>query len=414
MENTPHSAESATPSRPSISEFSVFGRRRGKFFMKLFFYEGLAVFLPYCLISSLTHPDFSSNNLQTYFILLFGAFSLLGLFIMDFIGFQYRIIDRMTRGFTKILAIFGLVGSILLIVFSWNGWNPYNWGITAGIILTLVAFEGFGWYFIRANRAIQLKKEPPYFRSTVYALALCGIGFFLEFFIPLSILFGLAISFLLFLIIMRYELVNVVPKVKERNLIKPFRRVTIWNFLIDFIKLIGIIITIVSLSYNGKIVLFPLPISNLWIFHLCLVCMAASITMIFIHHNNQKLYGLIVILIMFSANLIMFILIRFVVNTPSAIIAILNGISIAGLYYFIEQKMDQSPNVRAMPGSFYILVLFLFLMSIILRHEPTADMVLEIAAPVVSILGIAYILGYVRDRPKTSHVVYWEPIVGKE
>jgi MFS family permease len=403
--------QSETESLQNPRHFSVFGRRRGKFFMKLFYYEGLMLFLPYIILTYLSQLDFESSIPQSNFIIVMMAISLSGLFIMDFIGFQSRILDRYSRFITLSFAIVGLLGSILILLFSFNGFNIYNWGIAFGTVLVFIAFQGFGWYFIRADRGIVAKKkERPYFQSTVYAIGLSSFGFLMEFFIPQGLIIGILISFAAFLAIMRYELVEVTPKLKVRHIIKPFRRVTAWNFFIDMVKLGAIILTVLALSYNSNYVLFPTGpniLPNQWVLNLFVVGLSATVAMYVYNKIKLRFYGLLVIVVVFFITIGMTAIIWIYPAVHWAIIAALNGWTIAGLYYFIEQKMDLSSNVRAMPGSFYILVFIIFSLAIAFRTEPNLARYLTNLGPIVSLLGIAYIYGYLQGIPQNSLKVSW-------
>ena len=78
----------------------------------------------------------------------------------------------------------------------------------------------------------------------------------------------------------------------------------------------------------------------------------------------------------------------------------MNGISFAGAFFFIEQKIYKSNNVRVMPGSFYILIFIIVSVSIVLRMNSEYDLLLDIIKIVVSVAGIVYIIGYIREAPK--------------
>ena len=365
----------------------------------------------------MTSPSYDSTTLQSYFFITVVGLGLLGLFIMDMIGIQTRLLDRLTRFTTLAFALLGLASVVCILIFGWNDLNPQNWGVLLPTLTLFCSYAGLGWYFIRADRGIVLKNERPYFEFTVYALFFCGVGFLMELLIPRGLLIGIGVSFLIFIIIMRYELVPVKPKFKERKLIKPFKRVTWWNFVIDMVKLVAVIVTILALSYNGTYVLFPRGPNvapNQWIINLAFVGLSGALAMFIFNKIKTKFFGLIVILAMFVVSLIETALLLWLPHTPFEIFAVCNGITLVGLYYFIEQKMDVSTNVRSMAGSFYILVFMLFLFAIVLRVEPGLSRIFDILTPLVSLLGIFYITGYVRDRPAVSHVVDWEPVIKKE
>ena len=52
------------------------------------------------------------------------------------------------------------------------------------------------------------------------------------------------------------------------------------------------------------------------------------------------------------------------------VIGIINGFTLAGVYYFIEQKVNDSPNVRALPGSFYFFIMIIIFAALLLASLP--------------------------------------------
>ena len=57
-----------------------------------------------------------------------------------------------------------------------------------------------------------------------------------------------------------------------------------------------------------------------------------------------------------------------------------------------------------MPGSFYALILILFVISLSARIEPLRKLSLEDLKIMCSIAGLAFIVGYMRNQPKRSEL----------
>ena len=55
-----------------------------------------------------------------------------------------------------------------------------------------------------------------------------------------------------------------------------------------------------------------------------------------------------------------------------------------------------------MPGSFYVLIFIIVISAIILRINPDVDDVIENSKFALSLIGMAYIIGYIREAPKQT------------
>jgi len=113
-------------------------------------------------------------------------------------------------------------------------------------------------------------------------------------------------------------------------------------------------------------------------------------------------YGLAVIIILYLLCLLQYLLVNTFYLHWWILIAPINGFTLAGVYFFIEQKLFKSNNVRAMPGSFYLLILIIVISALILRVDPGFDDVIENSRFALSLIGLAYIIGYIREAPKQT------------
>ncbi len=82
------------------------------------------------------------------------------------------------------------------------------------------------------------------------------------------------------------------------------------------------------------------------------------------------------------------------------VIGIINGFTLAGVYYFIEQKVNDSPNVRALPGSFYFFIMIIIFAALLLRSLPDVNNIIEEGRALTAIVGIAYIIGTLKEASK--------------
>ena len=192
------------------------------------------------------------------------------------------------------------------------------------------------------------------------------------------------------------------PEIKPRKLVQAYKRTTFYNYVIDIAKATAIVVTLVAVLYNGSI-LYPqgVPSASLeWIPRLSLMIFVAAIGMALFTKMQDKFYGLIPIILLFGIGIMQYVVVHIFLWNQWWLIAVLNGISFAGAFFFIEQKVYKSNNVRAMPGSFYILIFIIVSVAIVLRMNPEYDLLLDNIKIIVSVAGIVYIFGYLREAPK--------------
>jgi hypothetical protein len=374
------------------------------FFMKLYFYLGIVCYIPYFIILNILNTSFfsdSSNEILTYGLILGTLFIL---FIMDNIGMHSSFIDRISRLITLILTLIGASLSIfILLIPKLDILNPTNAEFYSKLALIFI-FELLGWFFIRNSRGLSKVKVKPIYNTSMWSLLLCGIIFLFEYFIEDVIFVFLAMTFLIYpIIIIGWGKLKVIPSIKPRKLVKPYRRTTFYNYAIDIGKAVVIILTILAVIYDGTVVLYPVELSSnptAWIRNLAIVGIFAAIAMELYTKIQSAFYGLAVIIILYLLCLAQYLLVNTFYIHLWYLIAPINGFTLAGVYFFIEQKLFKSNNVRAMPGSFYVLILIIVISAIILRVDPDIDDVIENSKFALSLIGIAYIIGYVREAPK--------------
>ncbi len=229
-------------------------------------------------------------------------------------------------------------------------------------------------------------------------------SFLFEYFLPGALMISIAVimgSYPFFIIFMGQP--KVVPHIKPRKLVSSYKRSTFYNYIIDALKALAILTTILATIYNGSVVLYPdmqLVTSTEWIRNLAITVIFAGIGMEIVTLIQDKFYGLLVLILLYILNILQYLLINTLHLEFWWIGAPLNGLVIAGIYFFIEQKIYKSDNVGVMPGCFYMLILGVLVLAILLRSDPEMDRILENTKFVVSLIGIAYIIGYIREAPK--------------
>ncbi len=373
-------------------------------FMKIFFYFGLFGFIPYFFLhvssSELPLTDFNSFE----FFIIFESSTFLVLLIMDVIGMNTSYLDRISRLITLIMVGTGIGAAIYLYILTQDDWTTnINQVVIASSVL-LVVFSFLGWFFIRSDRGLSPTKTKPFYNETVWVLLLLGLIYLVDFYVNGFLLLAMAGLFTIYpFAIIIYGKPKVVPHIKSRRLVKKYGRTTFYNYTIDAVKALMIFLTMLVLSYDGTVVLYPIYESSaqhLWIRNLAFVGIWSSIAMSIFTKIQNKFYNLLVFLILFVVGIGEYILVNTFYVHIWWLITFTNGIMLAGIFYFIEQKIYESDNISVMPGSFYILLAIIFITGILLRENPEIDDILENIQFTLSLLGIGYILGYIREGPK--------------
>ncbi|MHA1720347.1 MAG: hypothetical protein ACTSWX_13995 [Promethearchaeota archaeon] len=372
------------------------------FFMKLYFYIGMVCYIPYLVINFIFNsPDFSDQTFKIISISLIAG-PILILFIMDNFGMYSSFIDRISRLITLILTLIGAFLSLFILFIPKLDFLSFQAEIYLKIAI-IVNFEFLGWFFIRNSRGLSDIKVKPFYNTSMWSLLLCGVILLIEYFLHNSIFLFLAISFLSYpIIIIGWGKLKVIPTIKPRKLVNPYKRATFYNYSIDFIKATVVLLTILAVIYDGTVVLYPAELNvnpNAWIRNLGVVGIFAAIAMELYIKIQTKFYGLAVIILLYLLCLVQYLLVNTFYIYLWFLIAPINGFTLAGVYFFIEQKLFKSSNMRVMPGSFYLLILIIVIGAIILRINPDIDDVVENSKFTLSIIGLAYIIGYIREAP---------------
>ncbi|WP_371803184.1 hypothetical protein [Candidatus Lokiarchaeum ossiferum] len=313
-------------------------------------------------------------------------------------------LDRISRLITLIFSITGAIASIFLFINIQKGWEIALSEIIIWASILSYSFAFLGWFFIRAEHGLTPKKKKPLYNTSFWALWICGICFLFEFFLPGAFMISIALImgvYPFFIILMGQP--KVVPHIKPHKLVSSYTRATFYNYIIDAFKALAILVTIVAIIYNGSVVLFPETQtinSTEWIRNLAITIIFAGIGMEIVTLIQDKFYGLLVLIVLYILCIVQYILLNTLHFEYWWIAAPLNGLIIAGIYFFIEQKIYKSDNVGVMPGSFYMLILCIIILAILLRTDTEIDRMLENTKLIASLVGIAYIIGYIREAPK--------------
>ncbi len=239
---------------------------------------------------------------QIPYFLWVQVLGLIGLLIMDSYSIRSTFVDRVRKIITLVVSIIGCIIVIVLLILVWNGWDNTNIYVSYCCASILVCFEFLGWFFVRNDRGIMTEIKQPSFTMSMFALIICALLFFFEYIFPNSLLIGLGVSFLLFpFAIFREGIKDITPNVDPRKLTTKYERITIWNFMIDAVKLIAIITALIVLTYNGQIVLFPNPAiygPDAWRQNLALTCFIAAFAMLLYHRMQKKMPLSVIILVL--------------------------------------------------------------------------------------------------------------------
>jgi hypothetical protein len=378
------------------------------FFMKLFFYQGLVVFLPFFIINIANYSPNILNDSNISTTVTYGLIFMAVLISMDIFGIQSLYLDRISRLITAIAAFLGAMITIFLLIVTNEGWSDHNSRLIGASMAVIMMYQFLGWFFIRAERGLTKKRGKPEFATTFLALLVCSGMYILEYFLNGAVLVIMIISFLIYPVcITLWGRLKVVPRIKPKQITKRYKRATLYNFVIDIVKAFSVILLIIVIMYNGDVVLFPDQTGGdpyLWVRNLALLTVVATTAMIIYSKFQKTFHGLFVIIVILLLGILQYLLVNFFDIKSWWVITTINGFTFAGVYYFIEQKMDQSDNIRALPGSFYMLLFMVVMFSIIFRVDAQNNQWLENIKLLFSLLGIAYIIGYIREAPKQKSI----------
>jgi hypothetical protein len=366
-----------------------------RFYMHLFFYFGLVCFLPWIILRArlIDHTTLSDDQMLNFF--LFIGFMILTLFVMDNYGVRSMHLDRLSRyltsGATLLGAFFILALYINMFLFGWNPHDAFQINIVYG---TAWVFCFLGWFHIRGDRGINKQDQKPKYRSA-------SLSFFIIF---IAFLFGLitlnAIFPFMFLAMVSYPIAlfvvkgfKVEVKTRIRNLTKPLKKLRLWDFIIDAFRAIALTTAVLALMFDGKVLY-----EGDWMKNFITVSLVAAVALQFYDRLKNRMMGLAVVSWCFVFAITQFIISRwFVFEYKIFVLDILNGFTLGGVFFFIEQKAEKSANVRALAGIYYLNIIIIFIFGILARGIPLFNNILESLKLICSLVGIANILGYMRS-----------------
>ncbi|MHA1674707.1 MAG: hypothetical protein ACTSYI_13895 [Promethearchaeota archaeon] len=385
------------------------------FLMNLYFYLGFTAYLPYFLIQGLQYfplnSEGNSSTTMTIIVAIIGG-ELLIFFLMDIFGMQSNFLDRISRLIPLIMVLLGAATMIYqFVLITSSGWvSEYPTILFLGIF-NLLTFGVLGWFFIRHEYGLTAQNLSPSMHDSMLCLLISGILFFFEFFLPGALLIGISISFVAYpFIILIWGRPKVVPQVKARKLVNPYKRATFSNFIIDMMKASAILITILVVLYDGSSILFPIDAVNGgtingdfdWLRNLAIVSFFAALGMFLYSKFSYRFHGLFTTFLIYLLTFVHFLIVIVFDLHEWWVIAPINGFTLAGVYFFIEQKIFKSDNVRIMSGSYYTLIFLIIVVAILLRVDPETDILIDYGRLLVSCVGIAYLLGYIRESPNSN------------
>ncbi|MHA1745119.1 MAG: hypothetical protein ACTSWW_03900, partial [Promethearchaeota archaeon] len=226
--------------------------------MKLFYYLGLSVFLPYLIIQIAQKSGLGYTYASIRFFIGFTTGDLLMFLLMDYIGMKSSYLDRISRLITLIVSIVAaLISGALFFSILDDGWDTDFSLIVSLSIALMICFGYLGWFFVRSERGLSSSKTKPHLITSSWALLIGGILFLLEALVPGLMFLGLLILFVSYpILIIFWGKPKVVPEIKPRKLVQAYKRTTFYNYVIDIAKATAIVVTLVAVLYNGSI-LYP-------------------------------------------------------------------------------------------------------------------------------------------------------------
>lgn len=392
-----------------------------QFMSKFISYQGLLVFLPYVIINILTKPQNPISE-ENYGWILLLTLLLFGIMVMfDFWGIKSKFLDNHSR---SIIIFLALVGTILLInisVLISTGWDNSNIFTLVSIFMVIIIYLLIGWFFIRSEETNRPSAEVRPIRSSAYCFlgsaVIWGLGYSVDFlnlnsFInaEIVILAGLAFSFILYPIITIVASKNFVESEKRVVLSKREKLVAVTDFLWDSVKIVLLIITFYIFSYNGE-VLFPSEAiinddPSLYRRNLMWLLFSASLVALIVEQlEEEKLLGKFLVTMVLVAAFLQFVFVEiFLYRDQWLFITILNGITMAGVFLFIEKKILKSGNVAVLPGIMFFIIFFIQFGSILMNNPNYLEFQPYISwfRLLISIGGLFYVYIRLKFMPEKS------------
>jgi len=370
-----------------------------QFMTKMLSYQGLFVFLPYTLIHilKLSLNPISTQNSDGFLIFILIMFGII--FLFDIIGLKKLFLDKYSRIITTVVSYFGGICIGILGYLTYNNWNNSNIFLLFIVGCIVVSYLLIGWFYIRSEKTNKPSKEDKPLRSSAHCFFFSalpwGIGYFIH---SIGILIGLIISLIFYPIVVYLGDKKIIED--EKNIIRPEKLavresfIALTDFIVDITKVLFLLITCIAFSYNGPLVLYPQEaVLNPIIYwrNLMWVTISASITAFVFEQLEELLFGKFIIILVFisAASQSIFSFLKY--NDQWLIFSILNGITLAGVFTFIEQKIAKSGNVRVLPGSMFYLIFIIELITLLLNNFSELYLTMEILRLLIPIGGLIYV-----------------------
>ncbi|MHA1340246.1 MAG: hypothetical protein ACTSRZ_08830 [Promethearchaeota archaeon] len=370
-----------------------------QFMAKMLSYQGLFVFLPYLMVHLLklsVNPisEQDSNGFIIFMLIMFGV-----IFVFDMVGLKSIFLDRYSRIIIIIVSYFAASCIAILGYKTYFVWDNSDIFLLFIIGCISAAFLLLGWFYIRAEKTNRPSKEDKPLRSSSHCFAFVAISW------GAGYVFGdIAILICIMIALIFYPIVVVIGDKKlvedPKNVIRPERLaakdefLAFTDFITDITKVTFLFITCVIFSYNGEFILYPtegLIDPTIYFRNLMWVSISASTTAFVFEQLEDVFFGKFIVILVFisAAGQSLFSFLNY--NDQWLMFAILNGVCLAGVFTFVEQKIAKSGNVRVLPGSMFYVIFVMILSSLLLNNVEGIYYSIDIIRILISLGGIAYV-----------------------
>mgnify|MGYP006282499173 CR=1 FL=1 len=379
-----------------------------QFMTKMLSYQGLLVTLPYIIIHMLELANNPISEQDSTGFIIFMIVMLFVVILFDFLGLRSNFLDIHSRQIMTILCFLAAVFLGILEYFTYSLWDNSNAFLLFLIGAITSCYLLIGWFYIRSEKTNRPSKGDRPLLSTSKCFAISGLTWMFGYlFGDGIILIAIIISLLSypFVMIVRDNRFNEDPG----NIIPPEQLavredlVAITDFVWDIIKVVLIIVTIIVLSYNGEMVLFPTSgISDPTIIwrNLMWLSFSSSLVSAVYHALEDLVYGKLIVTIVLISSCIQPIFEALGYKDQWLMITVLNGATLSGVFVFIEQKIAKSGNVRVLPGLMFYLIFMMQLSALFLNDIGGVQPVMDILRFLIGLFGLVYVLFRIKIEQK--------------
>lgn len=367
--------------------------------VKMLSYQGLFVILPLFVLNLLELginrvSEANATDFMVFLIIMFGI-----VLLFDYLGLLSSKMDINSRKISLILCYIGAVFLVILAYTTRSVWDNTNFIVLFSIGVITACYLLIGWFYIRSEKTHKPSKEDKPLRSSAHCFIFCGIPWALGYFInQIAILYGCAISLVCYLVVVLIGDKRLTEDPK--NIVKPSKLavredlVAISDFIADISKAIALSLTIIVLSYNGEMILYPtygLTNSALIFRNLMWVSISAATTCYVFERLETFVYGKFLVVLVLLAALLHVLLTWFGYSDQWLSFAVLNGITLAGVIVFTEQKITKSPNIRVVPGLMFFVIYILQLLTLLLNNVVDIFPYMNAARVIIGVGGGLYV-----------------------